>query len=241
MPKPSVQISNAGDFDPPVAGPGPIVEARSIGRRNPDGKSWLLEQVSLRLGPGERLALCGPSGSGKTLLLRALALLDPIDQGQLLWHGRPVHRLRVPEFRSQVMYLHQRPAFFEDQVEAALRAPLLLRVHRHRSFDRDQAVAWLGQLGRDASFLTKAMRSLSGGELQILSLVRALALEPTALLLDEPTAALDEPTARAVEQLLADWAAQRPSRSLVWVSHDAGVQQRATGRSVRIEAGRIVA
>jgi putative ABC transport system ATP-binding protein len=240
MPKPNVQIFTAPDPDPADARRTPIVEAHAIGRRHPDGKNWLLEQVSLRLEPGERLAVCGPSGSGKTLLLRALALLDPIDQGQLLWLGRPVHRLRVPEFRSQVMYLHQRPAFFEDQVEAALQAPLLLRVHRHRPFDRDRVVAWLAQLGRDASFLTKAMRSLSGGELQILALVRALSLEPTVLLLDEPTAALDELTARAVEQLLADWVAQRPSRSLVWVSHDAGVQQRAAQRSVRIEAGRIV-
>jgi putative ABC transport system ATP-binding protein len=217
-----------------------LVEARDLGRRHPDGQGWLFEQASLRLAPGDRLALSGPSGSGKTLLLRALALLDPVDCGEVLWQGRPVHGQQVTEYRSQVMYLHQRPAFFEDQVEASIRAPFALRVHHGRRYDHQQVLAWLGQLGRDTSFLAKPMRNLSGGEMQIVALVRALALEPKVLLLDEPTAALDEATGLAVEALIRTWTQQDPSRSLIWVSHDQGIQQRATNRTIRIVAGRIL-
>lgn len=244
MAKSDVQVSAefaAEQPGAPVPTGRPLVEARDVGRRHPDGQGWLLEQVSLRLSPGDRLALSGPSGSGKTLLLRALTLLDPVDRGEVLWLDQPVHGLRVTEFRSQVIYLHQRPAFLEDEVEASIRAPFALRVNRARRYDRQQVVAWLGQLGRDPSFLAKPMRNLSGGEMQITALVRALALQPHVLLLDEPTAALDESTALAVEALIAGWATEDPRRSLIWVSHDQGVQQRATNRTVRIEAGRVVA
>ena len=58
-----------------------VLEARQIGRRVADGP-WLLAEVSLRLAAGSRAAVTGPSGSGKTLLLRALALLDPLDSGE---------------------------------------------------------------------------------------------------------------------------------------------------------------
>ncbi len=217
-----------------------LVEMQNVGRRHPEGNGWLLHQVSLRLEPGERLALSGPSGSGKTLLLRALALLDPVDEGEVLWQGRPVHRQRVTEFRSQVIYLHQRPAFFEEQVEAVLEAPFQLRAHLGRRFDREQVLAWLGQVGRDGAFLDKPMRELSGGEMQIVALVRAMALEPSVLLLDEPTAALDESTGQAIERLVGAWAAECPNRGLVWVTHDVGVQQRVTRRMVRVEGGRVV-
>jgi putative ABC transport system ATP-binding protein len=227
--------------DPPRPTPGvPVLVANNLGRLHPDGKGWLLHGVSLRLEPGDRLAISGPSGSGKTLLLRALALLDPFDEGELLWQGQSVHRQRVAEFRSQVIYLHQRPAFFEEQVETVLQAPFQLRIHRRRPFPRESVLGWLHQAGRNAAFLTQPMRELSGGEMQLVALVRAMALEPAVLLLDEPTAALDEPTGRAIERLVDAWAAERPGRALVWVSHDAGVQQRVTRRSVRIDGGRVV-
>ena len=137
------------------------------------------------------MAVCGPSGAGKTLLLRALALLDPLDSGEILWTGRPVARDQVPRFRREAIYLHQRSAVLEDNVEAALRQPFSLRVYRQRQFDRDRAVSFLEQLGRDEAFLAKRVRDLSGGEMQITALVRALQLDPTVLLLDEPTSALD--------------------------------------------------
>jgi putative ABC transport system ATP-binding protein len=218
----------------------PVVAAETLGRRHPDGKGWLLKGASLRLEPGDRLAISGPSGSGKTLLLRALALLDPVEEGEVLWRGQPVHRLRVPEYRSQVIYLHQRPAFFEELAEEALRAPFELRIHHGRRFDRERVLGWLGQVGRGEAFLSKPMRELSGGEMQIVALLRAMALEPSVLLLDEPTAALDEATGQAIERLVDAWAAERPSRGLVWVTHDVGVQERVTRRTVRVEGGHVV-
>ena len=219
-----------------------LLEARHIGRRHADGHRWLLEDVSLEVRPGERLAVVGASGSGKTLLLRALALLDPLHRGEVLWRGQPVRRDEIPAFRRQAVYLHQRPALPEDTVEAALRRPFSLRCHRQRrQFDRDRIVRQLGQLGRDESFLAKKVADLSGGESQITALLRAIQLDPALLLLDEPTAALDSRTSRAAEQLLVGWIDESPHRrAFVWVSHDAAQAERFVQRSLCVEGGRVV-
>jgi putative ABC transport system ATP-binding protein len=216
-----------------------LLEARGVGRRL-HGTVWLLHDVTLTVAPGDRLALVGPSGSGKTLLLRTLALLDPLDAGAVYWNGEPLRGAAIPAFRRQVIYLHQRPALFEGTVEANLRQPFLLRAHRASRFDRERVLALLVGLGRDASFLTKVQRDLSGGEAQIVALVRALQLDPAVLLLDEPTAALDRSTAQVLERMVERWWEEAPGgRAFVWVSHDPEQARRVARRQVRMQAGRI--
>ena len=185
--------------------PTALLEADHIGRRHPDGQAWLLDDVTVAIEPGARLVLTGPSGAGKTLFLRALGRLDPLDRGEVRLPGHAMHHDAIPRYRASVIYLHQRAALIEDTVEAALRRPYALNVHRQRKFDRRRVVDLLSALGRDAAFLEKKVAELSGGEIQITALVRALQLDPTILLLDEPTAALDGPTATAVEQLIDRW------------------------------------
>src|SRR5262249_906755 len=109
-----------------------------------------------------------------------------------------------------------------------------------RSFDPARAEELFGRLGREPGFLAKSSRDLSGGESQLVGLVRALQLDPAVLLLDEPTASLDPATTRAVEGLLEDWLDADPSaRALVWVSHDADQVRRMTDRRVYLRAGRL--
>ena len=218
-----------------------LLEARNIRRRHPDRRSWLLEDISLTIRQGERIALTGPSGSGKTLLLRALVLLDPVDSGEIRWHGRGVRGEMMPAFRGQAIYMHQRPAFNQTTVEAALRLPFELSSHRGKRFDRGLLLEYLRRLGRDGSFLSKSVRDLSGGERQLASLLRAIQLDPAVLLLDEPTAALDKPTAGAVEELISRWIDEDPqNRTFIWVGHDEAQARRITRRSIAIRDGRLV-
>jgi putative ABC transport system ATP-binding protein len=218
-----------------------MLEAVRLGRRHPDGKRWLFDDISLELRAGERLAVAGPSGSGKTLLLRALAMLDPLDSGEIRWQKKTVRGDRVPGFRREVMYLHQRAAILEPTVEESLRRPFELRANRGRQFDRQRIASMLQALGRGDSFLEKQARDLSGGETQIVALMRALQLEPCVLLLDEPTAALDPATAAAVEQLVDRWVAELPDRrALVWVSHDSGQAARMGRQFLYIRGGKVV-
>ena len=214
-----------------------MLEARGLGRCHPNGGQWLLRNVSLTIGPGDRLAIVGPSAAGKTLLLRAVALLDRLDAGEVRWRGKVVAPVEVPDFRRQVIYLHQRPALFEGTIEENLRQPFGLRVHRERRFDRDWIIGRLRLVGRTAEFLECFTRDLSGGESQIVALLRALQLSPLILLLDEPTASLDPETAQAAEQLVAAWLAEDATRATVWVSHNVEQARRVADRTLRLVAG----
>src|SRR5262245_21533131 len=86
------------------------IETRNLGRKAADDGVWLIRDVSLVVNPGDRLAIQGSTGAGKTVLLRALAVLDPLQTGSVHWRGRSVASELVPEYRSRVVYLHQRPA-----------------------------------------------------------------------------------------------------------------------------------
>ena len=77
-----------------------LLEARNLGRRRPGGSGWLLNDVSLAIDAGDILSLGGASGAGKTLLLRAIALLDPIDHGEVRWLGRRVRGDAAPPFAA---------------------------------------------------------------------------------------------------------------------------------------------
>jgi putative ABC transport system ATP-binding protein len=217
-----------------------MLEARDICRRHPDGRGWLLENVSVKIPPGGRLAVGGASGSGKTLLARALALLDPLYGGEIRWRDRLVRHESVPSFRRDVAYLHQKPALMGATVEASLLRPFELKVHRDRRFERGRLVDWLGELGRDKAFLEKRVADLSGGECQIAALLRAIQLDPALLLLDEPTAALDTPAALGVEKLLERWFLEAPgNRAWLWIGHDEEQIGRVADRWFWMEGGRL--
>jgi putative ABC transport system ATP-binding protein len=189
-------------------------------------------RISFDLHAGERVALSGPSGCGKTLLLRALAKLDPIRSGSLLWKGSEIAGDQIPFFRAAVLYLPQRVSLPEGSVEAALRCFFTLKVHCQKSFDPGRAEELLRRVGKNGDFLNKECRNLSGGESQLVALIRALLLEPEVLLLDEPTSALDPAAVVAVEELLAQWLAVQEERAYLWVTHQ-------ESQSIRVGSRRI--
>jgi putative ABC transport system ATP-binding protein len=218
-----------------------LLAARDAGRFASDVNRWLLDGVTIDVDSGERLVIVGPSGSGKTLLLRALAYLDPWDRGHLLWNGTELTRKTVPLFRSQVIYLHQRPALQEGTVLENLQFPFTLAVHQSRQFAAPRIRQWLESLHRPQEFLTKQSRDLSGGEAQLVALLRAIQLDPAVLLLDEPTAALDPEMAEAVESCVVQWHREDMARrAVVWVSHNREQAERMADRRVVMDAGRIV-
>lgn len=219
----------------------PLLEARGISRRRPTtSEEWLLEDIWLSIEAGRRLALVGPTGAGKTILLRALAVLDPIDAGEVFWSGQAVPDADVPEFRRRVVYLHQRPVLIEGTVEDNLRLPFRF-ASSTSPYDRSQVQRMLSTLGREAPFLDRTTRNLSGGEAQIVALLRALQLDPAVLLLDEPTAALDSETVASIETLVERWFREGVStRATLWVSHDAAQAMRVADQTVRLQDGRLI-
>ncbi|MDA8563367.1 ATP-binding cassette domain-containing protein [Mariniblastus sp.] len=214
-----------------------MLQAFNITRTS--GQNTLLDSASIAVNAGERVALTGASGSGKTVLLRALALLDPIDSGTVQWNGADIEDAEVPRFRSRVMYLHQQPASREGTVESVLEEPFQLQVHKQKPFSREQIVQWLEQLDKPESFLNQSHIDLSGGESQIVALLRAMQLNPNVLLLDEPTSALDADTSLKVESWLVDWVQATDDRAFLWITHDVQQAERISNRAIRIANGRL--
>ncbi|WP_197444199.1 ABC transporter ATP-binding protein [Maioricimonas rarisocia] len=218
----------------------PLLEAHNLHRTGDNGTP-LLTDVSLHVEPGQRWAIRGSSGAGKTVLMRALALLAPIDSGEILFRGQPIENANVPRYRSSVIYLQQRPVLLEGTVEDNLQLPFRLRTHAKRHYDRDRIRELLSHVGRDESFLGRQREHLSGGEAQIVAVLRAIQMNPQMLLLDEPTAALDRDSVSAVESLVKDWLAEDSSRATVWVTHDDTQTQRMSDHVLHLAGGHVVA
>lgn len=174
--------------------------------------------LDLAIAPGECVCLTGPSGSGKSLLLRAVADLDP-HEGAAYLGETPATRMPPPQWRRQVAYLPAESAWWSE------------RVGDH--FPRAVDSARLARLGFQPSVMDWQVTRLSTGERQRLALLRVLANEPRALLLDEPTASLDADNIREVEALLAEYRETR-NVPVLWVSHDPEQIQRVATRVCRI-------
>lgn len=182
--------------------------------------------------------LTGRSGSGKSVFLRTLALLDAPSGGTLAWMDQVIGVQDIPRYRSQVCYLAQRAAMLGGSVADNLRYPFTLKVSRARHFDVRVAQALLLKAGKPAAFLDKAAAELSGGEAQIVALVRTLLLAPQVLLLDEPTAALDPQSTLAVEALVRHWFDEHPdARACVWITHDPDQAQRLATCRLSMDQG----
>ncbi|MBD8670842.1 ATP-binding cassette domain-containing protein [Pseudomonas lurida] len=214
-----------------------LIETRALTRLDERRQVPLLQPIDCTLHAGDRVSITGASGSGKSVFLRALALLDAPTSGQILWNNQPIGNTQIPHYRSHISYLSQRPALLDGSVEDNLRFPFSLKTLRKRSFDLAAVTTLLGHAGKAPDFLAKRAGDLSGGESQVVSLIRTLQLNPEVLLLDEPTAALDPTSSREVEALIDAWFAGDPARACIWVSHDLDQARRMSDIHLQMSAG----
>jgi ABC-type sulfate/molybdate transport systems ATPase subunit len=194
---------------------GAILTVAGISHRR--GGREVLRVDRLEIAAGERLGLLGLNGAGKTSLLRLLAGIDEPTSGEVRVDDVPTSR-GGPALRRRLAYAPQRPLLLSTTVRHNVELPLRYR-SAPRGIRRTVAAAALARLGVE-HLADRHASTLSGGEAQRVSLARALACDPDALLLDEPAAGLDTPTRAAffadVERALAD-----RSATVVLVSHRA--------------------
>jgi putative ABC transport system ATP-binding protein len=216
-----------------------LIQVRDLTRRDFKTNRVLLDKVFLDIDAGEQIGLVGPSGSGKSSLLRAIAMLDRCESGQLLFHGEPVCGDDVPKYRRQVIYLPQQPTLMPGTVRENFELPFRLSTAAGE-FEEAAIRPLLEALSQSGQqMFHQEAEALSGGERQIVALVRALALSPQVLLLDEPTAGLDPEATGRLEQQVKSWLHDGPDskRALVWTSHDADQVDRMTNRTIEIRGG----
>src|SRR6201997_4600303 len=220
------------------AGTAKIIEARDLVKSF--GETPALRGASLRVSPGEIVAIMGPSGSGKSTLLHCLAGILVPDEGEVWFGGQRLDTLsddRRSELRRNrfgfVFQFGQLVPELTAEENAAL--PLLLSGTR-RGPAMTAARKWFGTLGLDG-LERRRSGELSGGQAQRVALARGLVADPEVLFADEPTGSLDSVSGELVMDLLVA-AVREQGTTVVLVTHDARVAAYAD-REVVVRAGTV--
>jgi putative ABC transport system ATP-binding protein len=184
--------------------PQPVLEAVDLYRfyHAGDDETLALRGVSLRLYPGEVVAVTGPSGSGKSTLLACLAGLDEPDGGSVRVAGRPMSRRTEAEraaLRASAIGMLFQSGNLVDHL--SIEQNIVLAQRLAGQVDRRRVASLLNETGLTAR-AGAAPVTLSGGEVARAGLAVALANDPVLILADEPTGELDENTADRIVSLL---------------------------------------
>ncbi|MBK0392001.1 peptidase domain-containing ABC transporter [Ramlibacter algicola] len=215
----------------------PSIELRDVGFRYADGEPPVLQGVSLRIEPGDCLAIAGASGCGKTTLVKVLLGLIEPTEGQVLVDGRPLRRYGLVRHRDRVGTVMQDDQLFTgtiaDNIAFFDPSPELQRIH---------ACAQLAALHADISAMPMAYSTLvgdggaglSGGQRQRILLARALYKQPQVLVLDEATSHLD-----VANEQLVNAAIKQIALTRIIVAHRPDTIAMAQ-RVVVLQQGRVV-
>src|ERR671916_845937 len=194
-----------------------------------------LDNVSVSLPKGQLTALLGPSGGGKSTLLRIIAGLDTADTGTVSIEG--VNATRLPPQKRNVGFVFQHYAVFKHMT-VAKNVAFGLEIRKRPKDEIAARVDELLKLVHLSQFSHRMPSQLSGGQRQRMALARALAVEPTVLLLDEPFGALDA----KVRKELRDWLRRLHDEvhvTTVFVTHDQEEALEVADEIVVINDGRI--
>jgi NitT/TauT family transport system ATP-binding protein len=180
-----------------------------------DGAVVAFRQLNLSVRPNEILCVVGPSGCGKTTLLRCIAGLTDLSDGSLLVHGKPIGN--GPPDGVAMVFQHFGLLPWKTVYENA--AFGLAMAGKPQDLIRKQVGHYLDLVGL-AGFEHHYPYQLSGGMQQRVGLVRALAMNPSILLMDEPFAALDAQTREVLqEELLALMQRAEERKTMVFITH----------------------
>lgn len=201
------------------------------------GQAIALDAVTLTFASGITTALIGPSGAGKSTVLRMLVGLEWPDSGMVAFDGTPLQRASLQAQRQRIGYVIQEGGLF-PHLDARSNVVLLAQTlgwTRQRIDERLEILCALCQLPPE--LLKRYPAELSGGQRQRVGLIRALMLDPPALLLDEPLGALD-PIVRLQAQMRELFA--QLGKTVVLVTHDVAEAAYLADTLVLMRAGRVV-
>ncbi len=209
------------------------IEVRGVGKRY--GDFVALDDINVSLPTGQLTALLGPSGGGKSTLLRIIAGLETADSGSVEIEGTDATSL--PPQKRNVGFVFQHYAVFKH-MSVEKNVAFGLEIRKRPKAEVKAKVAELLELVHLSQFAHRLPSQLSGGQRQRLALARALAVEPSVLLLDEPFGALDA----QVRKELRDWLRRlhdEVHETTVFVTHDQEEALEVADEIVVINQGRI--
>ncbi len=204
-------------------------------------KSWVLQDISFRVGRGEFIGVIGPNGSGKTTLLKILYRLLSPQQGEVLFELVPLKRMNRTDIARRIAVVAQEayPLFPFRVIEMVLmgRSPYLGSLMFES--DKDMEIAKKAMERTEILSLSeRRIDELSGGERKRVFIARALAQEPEVILLDEPTANLDIHHQIEFLDLILSLN-QEKGLTIVMATHDMNIASEFCDRLILLREGRI--
>ncbi|MGV0447071.1 amino acid ABC transporter ATP-binding protein [Corynebacterium sanguinis] len=210
----------------------PLISLRGVNKYY--GDYHALRDIDLTVAPGEVIAIIGPSGCGKSTLLQTINGLEPIQGGTINVDGHVVGKAKGKDVRTTVGMVFQSYELFPhlNVMDNLLLGP---KVVQHANLDevRSRALALLERVGLASKSEAKP-HELSGGQKQRVAIVRALMMQPKALLLDEITASLDPEIVREVLDVVAGLA--RDGMTMLVVTHEMSFARAVADRVVFMDA-----
>ena len=221
--------------------PPPAVEFRRVSKAFGDRR--VLDDVSLTVPAGRSLCILGRSGTGKSVTLKTIVGLIRPDAGEVRIDGRDITGLRprqLAEVRRRIGFLFQNAALF-DSISVGENVAFPLRRHTRlgEAAIRERVRLRLADVGLEHEYDTMPA-DLSGGMRKRAGLARAMALDPSILLVDEPSAGLDPVTAADVDALLVGLR-EHGGTSLVAVTHNIPSARAIGDELIFLHEGRILA
>lgn len=201
----------------------------------------VLHNINFSLKKGEVLTLLGPSGSGKSTLLRTLNGLEDYKNGSIYFHEKKIDP--SPKewqiLRQKIGMVFQSYDLFPNLtvIENVLLAPVKVQ-KRDENEVKEEAIKLLKQVGLE-QYLNAYPRELSGGQKQRVAIVRALAMKPEIMLLDEITASLDPEMVRGIEEIV-ELLSKRDHMTMIIVTHQMNFASRIADEVLFLEDGHIL-
>ncbi len=225
-----------------------VLEARHVTRRFPtaSGKALLANNdINLKFYKGKTLGLVGESGCGKSTFMRFLVSLDTPSEGEILYRGQDITKLKgeaLRQSRQNIQMVFQDPnASFNPKMKIRdIVCEPLLNFGRIRKAEKDAACRRLLEMVElPGDFADRYPHNMSGGQRQRVAIARALALEPEILIMDEATAALDVSVQKTIIQLVTKL--QREKQIAIgFICHDIALVQSLSHQVAVMYLGTIV-
>ncbi len=219
-------------------GSGAFVEIRGVSKWF--GDLQVLDDIDLMVAKHDVVCLIGASGSGKSTLLRCLNLLERIEKGEIVVDGQSLTagKLNVNALRRKIGIVFQAYNLFPHMT---VLQNVMLGPRKVRGLSRDQSELIAYELLRKIGLETKAHEypdRLSGGQQQRVAIVRALAMEPELMLLDEITSALDPQLVSEVLQLVRGLT--EVGMTMIIATHEMGFAREVANKVCFLDGGRIL-